>query len=343
MIHTATKEKGINQHLREMPWGRKLYVPWDPADYNGQRGWWPEDKRGVVIDIPVEIIGDSCIGEDVGLRYWADPDIPSLLGTKDSTGITITRDAQRGGNNHVILRDLCISNDRGPVQEDGVGDGIAFLGDFVTYDNEFHNVSALYAGRHGLNLSPTAIGPGQPNFTCTTRIKHCTFYGARQNGVNILTAATTLHLEHVNTPNCGRYGLYVKDASTSRFDNIISEGCGKLFPADQVNAAGQMLENCQSCVIRPYLEVWANGPVKTALILKDCSSISIEPGVQYSWGIPGLTGIKLINCQRCVVFPQDCADLDVSVQGDSRCVGNVIYPQKKPVKGFNWDRNKKLW
>jgi len=142
------------------------------------------DARGWTLGQFDEVVGQGMYGEDVGLRYWADPAVPELRGTGDSTILRVIAPS-------VTLRDLCLSNNRGFVTGSGVG--ILHDAPGTLWGLKAERVNVLYPGRNCLRLAPA---PGEYNVSPSFR--DCNFYGAGSDGV-YLDTVTFATFDHVSS------------------------------------------------------------------------------------------------------------------------------------------------
>jgi hypothetical protein len=286
---------------------RLFYLP-----YVEGRGWFAPDSNGFRLAAPgTELYGDGAFGEDVGLRYWADPAVAELRGTGNSTVLTIA-------THHVYVHDLVISNNRGPVQ--GGGDGIRYDEQATIWQIQLERVAVLYPGRYALLFRPQPYPDGTTNFVVAPVLRDVSAFGFG-----------------------GEAGIRVEDATAMDWSNVVStRGAGKGFIFRRLQSShlnrltaetvtgGILIEDSDDVTLTaPHLEDWAgSGPKPAAgIILRNCRGCVIGGGFFGEWGRPGAVSIRLEGCTGCTVLSNSHYGVATAVYGDAACRGNVIHAQ----------------
>lgn len=291
------------------------------ADISGfaPRAGWSLDTLGD------EVAGAGMTGEDVGLRYWADPAVPELRGTGDSTLLRVAAP-------HVYLHDVCLSNDRGWVK--GSGCGIIHDEPVTLWKLLMERVNVLYAGRNCLRLVPAQVPGTKKNYNVSPCLRSCNFYGAGEEGVYVETCNFS-EFNHVTSTNHGP--LLNPDGSvkawTRRGFTFINCGTAKLRVAAEDVAGGVLLKDCVGGEIDcSHIESFAGaGGDEPAIVLDNCRGVTVRGCVIEDWSGRNPTGILLKNgTTRCTIEPNVHAGVGFSVD-DGGCRGNTIYRQTWPA------------
>jgi hypothetical protein len=277
-----------------------------PYDVPG-RTWLLPDAKPFDVNLPhVEIHGDGRYDEGAGWWPHADPSVPELKGTGDSSWMRLSASG-------IYVHDLCCSNDRGFVRGSGIGiicepQNGKPLGDFT-----IERVSVLYPGRNCLRFAGI-------DYVVSPLVSDCRFYGAGSDGVYCerMNFAT---FKHVRSTNHGGRGFVLVNCGSAQL-RVVAENV----------TGGLLLEDCVGCEIETsHVESFAGPGAEPGIILDNCRGCVVRASVVEDWSERKPTGILLRNgTTRCLIEPSMHAGVGLSVD-DGGTRGNTIHRQAWPA------------
>jgi hypothetical protein len=257
-------------------------------------------------------------GEDAGLWPWADPAVPELKGTGDSSIIRI-------GAQNLTLRGLTLSNDRGFVK--GSGDHISFREPFTVGGPSLYELSVLYAGRHCLHLAPRWNDNGTANYVVNPLARDCVFYGAGSDGI-VLDTCNVTRMDHVTTTQHNGRGIVLRRCGVFSLDLVAeSVNGGALLEA---SGPGEIGGHFEQFARGGWDDTAAHGLTEPAIILDNCRGVTVRASTFEDWTGANPTSILLRNgTTGCTIETSTHAGVGLSVD-DGGCRGNVIHRQTWP-------------